>query len=101
MSRVRELATKFLDSAGYNVLAAKDGVEAIEIANGLRQPIGGLLTDVVMPRMRGTELAARLSDALPEMKVIFMSGYLENNEECIRLSRKGLFSKSHLRGRAS
>jgi len=88
---VRELASKFLDTAGYNVLAAKDGVEAMEIASGCGQPIGGLLTDVVMPRMRGTELAARLSHELPEMKVIFMSGYLENDEGSNGLIEEGVF----------
>jgi signal transduction histidine kinase len=88
---VRELAAKFLDTAGYNVLAAKDGVEAMEIANDCGQPISGLLTDVVMPRMRGTELAALLSNALPEMKVIFMSGYLENNDESQALVESSVF----------
>jgi signal transduction histidine kinase len=88
---VRELATKFLDRAGYNVLAAKDGVEAMQIASRFGRPISGLLTDVVMPRMRGTELAARLSDVLPEMKVIFMSGYLENNDESDKLVENGVF----------
>jgi signal transduction histidine kinase len=73
---VRELAIKFLGTAGYHVLAAKDGVEALQIARGCGQSIGALLTDVVMPNMRGTELAARLGNLLPETKVIFMSGYL-------------------------
>jgi signal transduction histidine kinase/CheY-like chemotaxis protein len=78
---VRELACRFLDTAGYHVLAAKDGVEALQVAKDCGQSIGALLTDVVMPRMRGTELAARLSNLLPEMKVIYMSGYLEHNDE--------------------
>lgn len=88
---VRELASRFLDSAGFNVLAAKDGVEAMEIANASDRPIGGLLTDVVMPRMRGTELATRLSTVHPEMKVIFMSGYLENNDERREVHEEGIF----------
>jgi signal transduction histidine kinase/CheY-like chemotaxis protein len=78
---VRELATKFLSAAGYRVLAAKDGVEALQVAEDSTQAIGALLTDVVMPKMRGTELAARLGKLRPEMEVIFMSGYLENNDD--------------------
>ena len=78
---VRELACRFLDIAGYHVLAAKDGIEALQVAKDCSQSIGALLTDVVMPRMRGTELAARLSNLLPGMKVIFMSGYMEHNDE--------------------
>ncbi len=78
---VRELASKFLDTAGYRVLAAKDGLEALQIVKDCGQSIGALLTDVVMPKMRGTELAVRLSDLLPEVKVVYMSGYLEHDGE--------------------
>jgi signal transduction histidine kinase/ActR/RegA family two-component response regulator len=78
---VRELATKFLSAAGYRVLAAKDGVEALQIAEDSVQAIEALLTDVVMPKMRGTELAVRLGKLRPEMAVVFMSGYLENNDD--------------------
>jgi signal transduction histidine kinase len=88
---VRELAIKFLCAAGYHVLAAKDGVEALQIARGCGQSIGALLTDVVMPNMRGTELAAHLNNLLPEMNVIFMSGYLEHNDECHELVEDGVF----------
>jgi len=77
---VRELAVRFLDTAGFRVLAAKDGVEALRIAKENAQAIGALLTDVVMPRMRGTELAARLNSVIPDLKVILMSGYLEQFE---------------------
>jgi signal transduction histidine kinase/CheY-like chemotaxis protein len=78
---VRELATKFLSAAGYRVLSAKDGVEALQLAEDSTESIGVLLSDVVMPKMRGTELAARLGKLRPEMEVIFMSGYLENNDD--------------------
>ena len=88
---VRELADKFLHSAGYQVLAAKDGMEALQIATSSRQSIGALLTDVVMPQMAGTELAAQLTNLLPEMKVLFMSGYLEHNAESKELLKIGAF----------
>jgi len=88
---VRELASRFLDTAGFRVLAAHDGVEALRIAKQYGPSIGALLTDVVMPRMRGTELAARLTDLLPDLKVIFMSGYLEQMEQDDKLLHDGLF----------
>ncbi len=88
---VRELTTKFLTAAGYHVLEAADGVEALQIAQALRQSIEVLLTDVVMPRMRGTELAARLRKLRPEIKVIFMSGYLEHNQESDEILETGKF----------
>lgn len=74
---VRELATEFLKSAGYMVLSARDGAEALELVTRLRIPIDLLLTDVVMPNMRGPELAIQLRDQRPETNVIFMSGYLD------------------------
>ena len=88
---VRQLAIRFLDMAGYHALAAKDGVEALKIARDCGQSIGALLTDVVMPKMRGTDLAARLSNLFPEMKVIFMSGYLEYNDESDELVEDSIF----------
>jgi signal transduction histidine kinase len=88
---VRELASKFLDTAGYRVLAAKDGLEALEIAKECGQSIGALLTDVVMPKMGGAELAVRLSDLLPELKVVYMSGYLERDGESHELLEDGEF----------
>ncbi len=76
---VRELACEFLESAGYRVLSAKDGTEALRIATSLDEPIHLLLTDVVMPKMRGPELAKRLKGLRASLKIIYMSGYLEYN----------------------
>ena len=74
---VRALACEFLQSAGYQVLTAADGVEALEIAERLKGSIQILVTDVVMPRMRGPELARRAQQKLPHLKVVFISGYTE------------------------
>jgi two-component system cell cycle sensor histidine kinase/response regulator CckA len=74
---VRELACEFLKSAGYTVLAAADGVEALAVVNKWDAPIHVLLTDVVMPNMRGPELAKRLKRSRPEIKIVYMSGYSE------------------------
>ena len=73
---VRELASEFLRSAGYTVLTADNGVEALNIAKRARE-ISLLLTDVVMPKLRGPELAERLRRLRAEIGVIYMSGYLE------------------------
>jgi signal transduction histidine kinase/FixJ family two-component response regulator len=88
---VRELACEFLRSSGYDVLAAQDGMEALEIAGRSGKSIRAVVTDVVMPKMRGTELAARLKRFLPDVGVVYMSGYLEHNEESEELMEYGLF----------
>jgi signal transduction histidine kinase/CheY-like chemotaxis protein len=75
-TEVRALAAQFLTAAGYRVMTARDGAEALEIAQRLNEPIDLLVTDIVMPNMRGTELARRLRELLPELKVLYMSGYL-------------------------
>ncbi len=77
---VRILVSEYLTSMGYRVLTACDGTEALEIAQRLGKEIHLLLTDVVMPKMRGPELAERLKPILPKLKIIYMSGYLEQNE---------------------
>jgi signal transduction histidine kinase/CheY-like chemotaxis protein len=74
---VRTLTCEFLQAAGYQVLSAADGVEALEIAERLGGAIHLLVTDVVMPRMRGTELAYHIQEKLPHLKVVFISGYTE------------------------
>jgi signal transduction histidine kinase/CheY-like chemotaxis protein len=73
---VRELAAEFMKSAGYTVLTASDGMEALEVAKGAG-PIRVLVTDIVMPNMRGPELAKLLKASRKNLKVIYMSGYLE------------------------
>jgi len=74
---VRELTCEFLKSAGYEVLSASNGSEALALAQGCKQPIHALVTDLVMPRMRGPELARRLRTQQPQIKVIYVSGYLD------------------------
>jgi signal transduction histidine kinase/ActR/RegA family two-component response regulator len=78
---VRELASEFLRSSGYKVIVGKDGLEALELAEQHRAPIDILVTDVVMPRMRGPELAQRLKRAHPAMKIVYMSGYLQHESD--------------------
>jgi CheY-like chemotaxis protein len=78
---VRELAGEFLRTSGYHVIVGKDGLDALEKAEQESRAIDVLVTDVKMPRMRGTELAQRLKRAHPRMKIVYMSGYLEHDSE--------------------
>jgi two-component system, cell cycle sensor histidine kinase and response regulator CckA len=75
---VRKLAKRTLDAAGYRVLAAADGHEALLLCEGLNEPLHLLVTDVIMPRMGGRELAERLAAKRPGLKVLFTSGYTED-----------------------
>jgi len=74
---VRELTCEFLKSAGYEVLPASNGAEALALAEVSKRHIHALVTDLVMPRMRGPELALRLKTLQPQVKVIYVSGYLD------------------------
>jgi signal transduction histidine kinase/CheY-like chemotaxis protein len=76
---VRDLAAEFMKSAGYKVLTACDGKEALAVAKR-SGPIRVLVTDIVMPNMRGPELAKVLKASRKDLKVIYMSGYLEFNK---------------------
>jgi signal transduction histidine kinase len=88
---VRELTCEFLKSAGYNVLAARNGAEALALAHACKEPIHVLLTDLVMPRMRGPELARRLKTVQPQVKVIYVSGYLDYQQSADEFVKDALF----------
>jgi PAS domain S-box-containing protein len=75
---VRELVRDYLVGAGYRVLDAGDGIEALEAAMAHKGPIHILITDVVMPRLSGRDLATKLSSERPDMKVLFISGYTDD-----------------------
>jgi len=72
---LRTLTRTTLELGGYQVLEAKDGVDALEISKRHDGPIDLLLTDVVMPGMGGQALARELNRTRPEIRVIYMSGY--------------------------
>ncbi len=75
---VRQLTRECLTSNGYTVLDAKDGMEAIQIAERHEGHIDLLLTDVVMPPISGRVLAQCLAPLRPTMKVLYISGYTDD-----------------------
>jgi signal transduction histidine kinase/ActR/RegA family two-component response regulator len=76
---LRRLVRQVLERQGYHVLESNDGAAALAIADAYQGRIDALVTDVVMPVMGGRELSERLRDRRPDVKVLFMSGY--SNED--------------------
>ncbi|MCB9777443.1 MAG: response regulator [Alphaproteobacteria bacterium] len=72
---VRNVGVRILQAAGFTVLSAADGPAAIALVQGLDTPPDLLLSDVVMPGMRGPEVAEALRALVPGLKVVFTSGY--------------------------
>jgi len=77
---VRELACEFLKCAGYSVVTAENGLEALETVKRFGQSIQLVLTDIVMPKMRGPALAKQLKSVLPDVRIVYMTGYLEQTD---------------------
>ncbi len=74
---VRTIGSRTLERSGYTVLSAHDGADALRIAATHPGSIDLVVTDVVMPGMRGPELAVRLRAQRPNLRVLFVSGYFE------------------------
>jgi two-component system, cell cycle sensor histidine kinase and response regulator CckA len=79
---VRELVRQVLEGHGHAVLTARHGRDALLMAERYERPIDLLVTDVVMPEMGGGELVERLVARRPDLKVLYMSGY--TNDEVLR-----------------
>jgi CheY-like chemotaxis protein len=88
---IRQLMRRMLEGHGYTMLEAKNGADALSVAEDHRQPIDLLLTDVVMPAMDGFELAIRFKLLHEETRVLFLSGHAEDSPEV----RAGLRESSH------
>ena len=79
---VRKVAVAILRRSGFSVLEASDGGQALAISRKHPGEIHLLLTDVIMPKAGGHELAAELANQRPDIKVVYMSGY--SNDEALR-----------------
>jgi CheY-like chemotaxis protein len=75
---VRGVVTELLRRHGYTVLEAADGVQGLEVAARHEGPIHALVSDVVMPRMHGPELAEAIRAARPDIGILLLSGYAED-----------------------
>jgi CheY-like chemotaxis protein len=78
---LRQAVVEILRSSGYTVLEAQSAPEAVSIAEKHSEELDVLLTDIVMPVMRGPEVARRITKLHPSVHVIFMSGYAEGLPE--------------------
>jgi CheY-like chemotaxis protein len=74
--------------AGYRVLVAASGDEALALCENLRTPIDVLVTDVVMPGMGGKELATYIAARYPTIKILFITGYTDDE-----ILRKGILDE--------
>jgi two-component system cell cycle sensor histidine kinase/response regulator CckA len=82
---VRNLVRRVLKSRGYEVLAAEDGGDALRVASDVDLPVDLVLTDIVMPEMSGRELVEALHTGRPTLRVLYMSGYTDDE-----IVRRGL-----------
>ncbi len=92
---VRKIAKLALKEYGYRILEAQDGADALQVVKRQRDHIHLLLTDVVMPRIGGSSLVEKLRKRLPNLKVLYMSGYTDDavvrhsilHEECAFINK--------------
>jgi two-component system cell cycle sensor histidine kinase/response regulator CckA len=85
----RSMVVGFLKGLGYTVLEAENGERALAMVAAQHTPVQVLLTDIVMPKMSGRELADRLTSSLPTVKVLYTSGYTHDGVVQSRALREG------------
>ena len=86
---LREAAREFLQSSGYIVVEAANGSEALKVAEN--HAIDLVITDMIMPGMRGTELVEKLCQDYPDVKVLYMSGYPEGTLDVRQFGPRAVF----------
>jgi len=77
---VRGLVCRILRSAGYEVLEARSGGEALLLCSDQSRPVQLLISDLVMPHMSGPELARRAAESMNDLKVLYISGYMDTEQ---------------------
>jgi two-component system, cell cycle sensor histidine kinase and response regulator CckA len=75
---VRTLLSETLARQGYDVVAVSTGEEALALSHDSVEPVRLLVTDLVLPGQNGTDLAAHLRERKPDLRVVFMSGYMDH-----------------------
>jgi len=75
---IRDMVREYLERKGYNVVAANNGSEALQVAQRYKGSIHLLLSDVVMPQLGGRELAQQVKEMRPRIKILLTSGYPEH-----------------------
>jgi two-component system, cell cycle sensor histidine kinase and response regulator CckA len=75
---VRRIAREFLKMKGYAIIEAREATEAIQIMENRQERIDLVITDVLMPGMKGRELIERLAELRSDFKVLYMSAYTED-----------------------
>jgi len=79
VEEVCDFANNALSGLGYNVYIARNGLEALELTKDKNLNIDLLITDLIMPDMNGKELSAEIKKIMPDVLVLFASGYTENH----------------------
>jgi two-component system cell cycle sensor histidine kinase/response regulator CckA len=77
---VRQITREILELENYRVLEAANGREALEVCRNYDNPIDLVMTDISMPQMGGQELVEKLGPLLPETKILYMSGYMDDTD---------------------
>jgi CheY-like chemotaxis protein len=90
------LVKRALEAGGYEVLAAHNGLQALELCGDRKNHIDLLLTDINMPRMNGAELACSLAELMPDLPVMFMTGGRTGAPELEMLLQDGPFGDCRL-----
>ena len=95
---VRSFCCTVLRRFGYRVLEAAGPVEALKTLHQVPEPVQLVLTDITMPGMNGKEMVKRIDrDMQPDLRVLYMSGYIENREPGLDLLEKPFTSADLLR----
>jgi len=93
--QVRQLLARTLDRLGYDVVAAENGIDALEQLDEIGTQPDILITDVIMPRLGGRELAIEIRLRCPDVKILFVSGYSHGalDTQALRRPRTGFLQK--------
>lgn len=89
---IRNFAKRALEGKGYTVIESESGYEALSLIENIQQPIDVVISDVIMPKLDGVEFVTKLREKMPNIKVIFISGYAEDSlNNNINTDNKTLF----------